>query len=77
MGELRHADRYTIITVRLIKGQLRQLDELANLFGQTRTELIRESIRGYMSVLLRNAEAVRRQKARESVKAQSEHEEVD
>ena len=60
MSGLRHADRYTMITVRLTKGQLRQLDELASLFGQTRTELIRECIQGYLPTLRGYAEKVRK-----------------
>lgn len=50
---MRHGDRFTITSVRLSKGQTNVLNELAAMTGQTKTELIRESISAWLLPLYR------------------------
>ena len=49
--EVRHKERYGFVGVRLVKGQIDLLDECVKATGQTRTELIREALAGFLPSL--------------------------
>lgn len=47
-GELKHISRFQFVGVRLSRGQVALLDACVTLTGQTRTDLIREALSGFL-----------------------------
>lgn len=60
--ELKHKDRYKYVGVRLSNGQVELLDECCKLTGQTRTDLIRESLAGFLPPLFTRLRGGQREK---------------